>query len=404
MTVGANLKACLALALLAALLAGAWLWFSGRTVNVHAELRHRLIESELGSAVYFNFATPAKMPDASRAPTSELIAQLRSIIPDRRWAAADALAERNEERVVEALIRAMRDPAGTRRVCVMAKALGRLRDPRAVGVLTEAAFDPGNEDLRVCAIQSLGMIGDKRAIPKLVEAIEQRNMPIEAAKSLARLGSDAAVEPIARAAQDPALRLWMIQSLGELGRAGALASLERHANDPSPVREAVVEARWKIGVLASPQPLQGLSEVLAGDPDRYHRMWAAYRLGESRDARAAAALANALADSDKIVRGRAAAALVRIGAPALPGVRRAVAERQGVDRDYALAVLGYLGDASDAASLEQTASRLSRTTRATAQRSTHMIRQLAAYRSEAANPGTGVALNVLGPNPAPNPE
>jgi HEAT repeat protein len=389
------------LALLAALLAGAWFWSSGRTVDVHAELRRSLIESELGSAQFFNYATPAKMPDASRATTSELIAQLRSFIPDRRWAAADALAERNEERVVEALIRAMRDPAGTRRVCVMAKALGRLRDPRAVGALTEAAFDPGNEDLRVCAIQSLGMIGDQRAVPKLVEALEQRNMPIEAAKSLARLGGDAAVEPIARAAQDPALRLWMIQSLGELGRTGALPWLARYANDPSPVREAVIEARWKIGVLASPRPEQGLSAALAADPDRYRRMWAAYRLGESADARAAAALVNALADADKRVRGRAAAALVRIGAPALPQVRRAVAEQPGHAHEYALAVLGYLGNADDAALLARTASRFSGTTQATAQRSTHMIRQLAAYRSEAVASDTGVALNVLGPNSNP---
>lgn len=58
------------LALLAALLTGAWFWSSGRTVDVHAELRRSLIESELGSAQFFNYATPAKMPDASRATTA----------------------------------------------------------------------------------------------------------------------------------------------------------------------------------------------------------------------------------------------------------------------------------------------------------------------------------------------
>jgi hypothetical protein len=120
----------------------------------------------------------------------------------------------------------------------------------------------------------------------------------------------------------------------------------------------------------------------------------------SRATTAAAALVNALADADKRVRGRAAA-LVRIGAPALPQVRRAVAEQPGHAHEYALAVLGYLGNADDAAFLARTASRFSGTTRSTAQRSTHMIRQLAAYRSEAVASDTGVALNVLGPNSNP---
>ncbi|MDP1925212.1 MAG: HEAT repeat domain-containing protein [Thiobacillus sp.] len=155
--------------MLAGLLVGAWLWVAALPRHdVHALLRTRLIESELGSAVYLNFATPTQPPDASTASTDDLLAQLRSAIPDLRWAATDALAERGEARVVDALIWAMRDPRGTGRVCVMAKALGRIRDPRAVGALTEALTVRGNEDLRVCAIQSLGMIGDKRAVPTLI--------------------------------------------------------------------------------------------------------------------------------------------------------------------------------------------------------------------------------------------
>jgi len=96
---------------LAALLACAWWWASATPRHdIHSQLRTRLIESELGSAVYLNFATAAKPPDASAASTDDLIAQLRSAIPDLRWFAADALAERGEARVVDALIRAMRDP------------------------------------------------------------------------------------------------------------------------------------------------------------------------------------------------------------------------------------------------------------------------------------------------------
>lgn len=374
---------------LAGLLAGAWLWASATPRHdVHTLLRTRLIESELGSAVYLNFATPAKPPDASAASTDNLIAQLRSAIPDLRWAAADALAERGEARVVDALIRVMHDPRGTGRVCVMAKALGRIKDPRAIGALTEAVTVRGNEDLRVCAIQSLGMIGDKRAVPTLIEALKQRNMPVEAAKSLARLGGDDAVTPIAAAAEDPLLRFWMIQSLGELGRMKALPWLTRYAHEPSPVREAVAEARWKIELLSASHPVRGLTETLARDPDPYRRMWAAFRLGENRDPLVIPALMNALSDTDENVRGRAAAALVRIGATALPQVRRAAlgaqksASRNSAN-ELALAVLGYIGNAADAAALEHRATQLSDPARATARRSAQMVRHFASFRAQA---------------------
>jgi HEAT repeat protein len=375
---------------LAGLLAGAWLWAASTPRHdVHAQLRTRLIESELGSAVYLNFATPAKMPDVLMASTDALLAQLRSAIPDLRWSAAGALAERGDDaRVVDALIRAMRDPRGTRRVCVMAEALGRIGDPRAVGALTAAVSARGNEDLRVCAIQSLGMIGDKRALPTLIRALQQGNMPVEAAKSLARLGGDAAVAPIAAAAADPALRFWMIESLGELGRPGALPYLARYAHDPSPVREAVAEARWKIAVLSSPQPMQALIDVLAHDPDHYRRMWAAFRLGERQDARAAAVLVQALNDADGEVRGRAAAALVRIGAPALPLVRNAALRTDGRAADtpaneYALAILGYIGNDADALALDQAAKQLPEPARTTALRSAQLIRHFDSFRAQA---------------------
>ncbi|MDP1925211.1 MAG: HEAT repeat domain-containing protein [Thiobacillus sp.] len=217
-------------------------------------------------------------------------------------------------------------------------------------------------------------------------------MPVEAAKSLARLGGDDALAPIAAAAEDPALRFWMIQSLGELGRAKALPFLAGYAREPSPVREAVAEARWKIALLSASQPVRGLADTLARDPDPYRRRWTAFRLGESRDQHVVAALVNALGDVDDGVRGRAAAALVRIGAPALPLVRRAALADASASptsaNELALAVLGYVGDAADAAALEREATRLHDPARTTARRSARMIHHFASFRVQA-----GLAMN-----------
>jgi HEAT repeat protein len=60
-----------------------------------------------------------------------------------------------------------------------------------------------------------------------------------------------------------------------------------------------------------------------------------------------AALIAALADGDRGVRGRAAAALIRIGAPAAAAVRDAFTKGTPRQRGYAAAVLGYLGTAAD---------------------------------------------------------
>ncbi len=364
-----------------------WLVGGSRDVDVHNELRQRLLEAELGSAVDIHFATPPQAPDLSRTSLSDLLGQLRSINPAQRWRAADRLADTGDPRAVEALIQAMRDPDGTVRVCVMAEALGRLKDPRAVGALTEAAFDKTNRDLRFCAIQSLGMIGDRRAVPKLIEALEARNNPVETANSLARLGDVRAVEPLIRAAENPALRFWMITALGELGNPQALPFLATQGNDPQPViREAAAEAAWKISILSAHDPVIALTQVLTQESSSPRRMWAAFRLGERGDARAAPALIQALADPDRDVRGRAAAALVRLGTSALPAVRQAAGMNSESSQRYALAIWGYLGIEADIPVLRQIANHAPTSLAKTADRSAQLIQQFLAYRTEHPKP------------------
>lgn len=326
------------------------------TMDVHTELQQRLLEAELGSATTFHFAGGPKSLVPSDETVDSLLTKLQSVLPDIRWDAAEQLARRRDPRAVDALIRAMHDPSGTVRVCVMASALGKLKDPRALSALTEAAFDPVNRDLRLCAIRSLGMIKNPSVVPKLIEALEIRNTPVAAADAIARMGDERGVNPIIRAAADPNLRLWMISALGELGspKAGPFLRQAEHDEKRS-IRNAAIEAQWKITQLSSPDSLGALTETLQNEPSPTRRMWAAFRLGEQGKAQAVPALLHTLGDAERDVRGRAAAALVRIGKPALPPTRTFITGATDVSRSYAVAILGYLGEQADIPDLQNIA-------------------------------------------------
>ncbi len=345
------------LVLLALVCLGVGLYL-GKTAphDIHTELRQRLLEAELGSAATIHFAIQPKASAPTNDAIDDLAAKLRSAMPEVRWDAADRLAKRADPAAVDALIRAMRDPAGTLRVCVMAKALGHLKDPRALSALTEAAFDPANSDLRLCAIQSIGMIGDRRAVPKLIESLEAGNMPIASADALARMGDERGVEPIIRAAADPDLRVWMVSALGELGNSKAIPFLQQLQNDPQElIRRTAEEAQWKIAQLSTGHPASELARVLNSDPAATRRMWAAFRLGEHGESQSINSLVKALEDIDREVRGRAAAALIRVGKPAVSRLRELLKSPEAPSRHYAAAILGYLGTEADLPELQRIA-------------------------------------------------
>jgi HEAT repeat protein len=319
--------------------------------DIHAELRQRILEAELGSATAVHFASTPEAPIPSDESFGKVVGRLAGNSPEQRWQAADELVRRADPRAVDAIIAAMHDPSGTRRICVMASALGKLKDPRALSALTTAAFDPANRDLRLCAIQSLGMIGDRDAVPTLIKAVRERNMPIAAANALAKLGDERAVEVLIETASDPALSLWMINALGELGAAAGEPYLNKllKTQQSHQLQRATDEALWKLSVLTGNHSAQALQQVLTTNQTTTRRSWAAYKLGERKDATATLALIHTLNDQQADVQGRAAAALVAIGKPALSDIRQ-VLQESGTS-PWLLAVLGYLGDSSDKVAL-----------------------------------------------------
>jgi HEAT repeat protein len=316
--------------------------------DIHAELQQRLLEAEMGSATAYHFASGSRAMVPDDTATNALLVKLESSLPESRWQAAKELAVRRDPRAVEAVIRAMRDPKGTIRVCVMASALGHLKDPRALSALTEAVFDPRNRDLRLCAIQSLGMIGDRSAVPTLIAALQANNTPVAAANAIARMGDERGVLPIIAAGSDAQKQLWMVMALGELGSQTALPWLQTiEESQQASVRKAAQEAQWKIALLSATSRVVALANVLATDASASHRMWAAFRLGELKQAQAIPVLMQALEDDNRDVAGRSAAALIRVGDAALPILRAQAQVGSAVVRSYAVAVLGYVGSSVD---------------------------------------------------------
>ena len=102
--------------------------------DIHCQIQQRLLEAEMGSFTTFHFANGPRtlVPDSN--PTDFLLTRLESSSPESRWQAAEQLAVRRDPRAVDAVIRTMRDPGGTIRVCVMASVLGYLKDPLCVNL------------------------------------------------------------------------------------------------------------------------------------------------------------------------------------------------------------------------------------------------------------------------------
>ncbi|PIW86048.1 MAG: hypothetical protein COZ95_01290, partial [Nitrospirae bacterium CG_4_8_14_3_um_filter_50_41] len=153
--------------------------------------------------------------------------------------------------------------------------------------------------------------------------------------------------------------------------------LKKLDNDPQElIRRTAPEARWKITQLSSADPTAALARILSSDPAPARRMWVAFRLGERGDSRSVDALVLSLDDSDRDVRGRAAAALIRLGQPAVARLREVLKRVEAPANLYAAAILGYLGTEADVAALERFAENSDVQLAQTAQESVRLIKEL----------------------------
>lgn len=179
---------------------------------------------------------------------------------------------------------------------------GRPAAGPSVGALRALLLGPASSDrTRIRASDMLGKLDDPAAESALVEALEAPSAAgrFGAARALGRPGRSAAVGPLARRLDDPRetprVRAAAARSLGVIGEQRGLAALLRARPDPEAevrlaVREALLE--W------SPSPVSRLAlleEILTDtrmpEPSR---AYAAARLGQLRDPRAAPLLVGAL--------------------------------------------------------------------------------------------------------------
>ena len=256
-----------------------------------------------------------------------LIADLGDASPVQRWRAAEQLGDRAAGGATLALVRAMRDEAGTRRPCLVAHCLGRVGDRRAVPALIAAVDHPSNADLRVCAAGALGEIGDPRAIGPLIRAYESR-ASLTALRALGRLG-------------DPGTREF-------------LQSVAQRA-DHAAHRWAAEHALLLIGLLEDEDPVRALTAALPALPDA-SRVWAIGRLAGAGDARAIGPLYALASDTGagEEVRICAAAAIAAFG----PRGAREIRDLMGCDDPLGRALGGLAAARADAPALEPAAARL----------------------------------------------
>lgn len=161
-------------------------------------------------------------------PSDELTQNLIRVLredkrPARRADAAFALGRLRDERAVQPLAQAIRDPAVEVRVSACA-ALARLGDAGAVQPLIVNLGTDNDWRGRLAAAEALACFHDPRAVRPLCDRLDDNRAEVRAAaaRALAALGDVAAIDP---------LRTKMKTEKNENARAAMSQALEKLKND-----------------------------------------------------------------------------------------------------------------------------------------------------------------------------
>jgi HEAT repeat protein len=290
-----------------------------------------------------------------------------------RYAAAMALEENGDSRVVMPFIAALRDSNSDVRK-VAARALGKAGDTHAIGPLIVVLQDEA-ADVRQVAVESLGKFRDARTIELIVALLRDGDSDVRGAAvgALVRLG-DLAIDALVAAFEDKdaGVRLMVIvalqaiadpraielfiaalqddnddvrqvaaEILGDIGNPHAVAPLIAALGDgETELGRKAFEALLKIGRSAVEPLIAALR-----DQDQYVREAAARALGRLDDSRAVEPLVAVLRDNYSSVRKAAAWALGMLGdLRAVEPLLTALQDPDRIVREAAVGALGELGD------------------------------------------------------------
>jgi len=246
-------------------------------------------------------------------------------------AASAILASIADERVLDSLLSALRNPDWIVRMHAT-KAVGRIKHPRSIDPLIVLLHDRVKA-VREQASSALASIGEA-AIPALIQMLGHQDwlVRLHAVEALGRTGSPTAVEPLLatlRHDSDSAVREDAVRALGEIGHPRAVEGLMAVLKEPR-LRTLAVEALGRIGdrravpilidIVTGNHPMD-ITRVVAGCGDQWPeeamtQAAAARALGLIGDEATLPVLAAALGST--FTRAEAAEALGRFGSRAIP--------------------------------------------------------------------------------------
>ena len=300
-----------------------------------------------------------------------LIRQLETGDPNEREQAATALGRLGDPKALPALLNALDDET-IRFSETILDAIGHILDGTSPDdaenrkVFSRVADrliqfvqrdDPEKAHVRIAAAEALGKTRDPKAIPVLTEMLrEDKPTPIAiaAARALRHFDHPQAIQALTKAAANTNLlmdaRVAAMLSLGDIGNPKAVDTLIHILEDRSADGSLRTEAARALGRIGDPKAIEPLIRILKSDSERsFLRKPIADALGAFRDPRATDALVEALgcnyyiaraaADSLKKLRDRRAVEpLVRL--------LNEETEYATVQREFAVQILGVLGDPS----------------------------------------------------------
>jgi HEAT repeat protein len=226
-----------------------------------------------------------------------------------------------EKRIFEA-----RHHTGWRRMRSLV-ALGRTRAPEGIPALSEGLRDR-NQETRLAALRGLGRMACPKAAEEILEWISEKGLKVPELPLQGALVQCCAERPqvllphIQRA--KGRVREVLGRVLGEVATPSLAADLLQFAGDDlDELRAAAARAMSNSQSALAPYVL----DDLARDPVWFVRLRAIVSLGKLTDTRAVPSLLRGLTDSNRLVRLRAAEALVSLGTELAPIFEQVVATR-----------------------------------------------------------------------------
>lgn len=271
----------------------------------------------------------------------QAITGLSSLKAIEREEAIENLVQADHPAAREAMVEALEHPLKEIRI-QMGLLLAKFQEPKVVPILIDALHSDDN-DTRKNAITALTKVG-LLAVPDLCRALndDEKKVRHAAAEALGEIGDTTAVPNLLKTLHDidEDVRVNAAEALGKLKdhiASPSLLEVLKNTNNGFLFRAKAIIALLNIG---NPDAVPSLSECLLNDNDEDIRPFAAYALGEIRNAAALPALITALNDPYGTVRQAAANALGKIrDTSAIPALARTLYDTDPVVVDRTLGAL-----------------------------------------------------------------